>query len=1494
MARTTSAVARAIEPQLNRILLRLGFSGPRERIAAARAYTSLRELIGELQAAGTTPDDVRVHLQRLEAEICEARLTMDDEPTVTVPILDPLEPSRDEVTPTKTSVDPRYVVRAEFEQAVDDLAVATATAADTSAEHRALSRVMRAFDTQLEREIALRELCASSNPGKDAYHRTQFLREAKITGTLDHPTVAPVYEIGTRPNGRPYCAMKLVRGRSLSSAIRTCRTLVDRLALVRHFEDLCEGLAYAHKHGVVHRNLRSDDIMLGEFGETIALGWGHALVREGSLSAADAYDRAASAISGRPTRANSSLADLQSADLHSADQHSVDQHSADQHSASPLSIEPSGADSRPSLPASTETNAAIHDAFSPRRAPKTPLGTPASMSPEHARGDARALDERSDVFSLGAILFEILCGHSPHAGKDIQDVVGQAARRHIPPVRVINRRAPPALAAICDRALRFSPDDRYQDAAEMLVDVRAFTQRQIQASASTGVVDRARRFARRHRLALSILAGVLGLTTALVLHRDHNLRATRNAAVREEARVSQTLSVMLSDRAAQTDSPHQAMLYAGAALLYTDQPEARGTIARVALEPRPRMVWQSHPGAKCRSIAFTDNGKLSCADELDGWFQWDVRTGGEIAGALRNSEAITKEVVSRDGLWRATSDTSGTVRVFSFDDEPARAYGGFGDEIVALDVASDDTGSAIVGALNRQGSLRVFGENSVPEGETIATCKGARAFALGPRGNRFALGCPEAIEIRDTAPDASDKPIQVAFKRATAIGFSGDGQSIVAGNSRGAVIAMRVSSTDAPRTLDTFTTTITAVSASSDGESYGIGGLDGTIATGSATDGGRARRIAAHRGPVWSVSLSPRADIIASSGPDGTVRLFKTRDGTKDRAIISDSRWIYDVGLTPDGRSVVACNTDGAWSVRAADDGTLSLYVPSDSNQVGRELTKLSIAPDGQTLVTGDSAGRLKQWSLATGKKLGEWQAHRSAVWALRHLDNDRIVSGSASGEIVMWTHGRAEILVSARERRPASIATTPDGRYLVYTDGDNVRVEEMGTTTSFSLPVPAERVTSIAIAPDGATLAIAENKRIALWDVVNRKLLRTLNAHTDIVHDVEFSPTGEDLASASFDRTARLWRVADGHLIATIDHGDHVRAVSFSPSGDRLITGGWDRSLRAFDVKLGVSPVFRGHSQPVKAVTFNDDGTELISVARDGSIRRWDIDAGREISKKQLEGEQVMTLSRDGLRLVTSDRHGVAYLWDLERGTKRTLAGGQSQTIATAAFSPNGAILASLGHKGELLAWSVSDHTMSRLNRRAAAGRALAVASSGLIATADMMQATVELWETDHPARQHDLSGHSNWVTTVAISPEADTVASAGYDGTVHLWRANDGQTRIVIPTPQKTVTHLVFSPAADQIAAGGTDGTLRIFDVATGRELATLRGYSGGQPAYAPDGQSIAAAVENNGIRRWALSVLERSPQDILEMASKESGLRLLGARLSPDPDGLKSYLQ
>jgi tetratricopeptide (TPR) repeat protein len=310
-----------------------------------------------------------------------------------------------------------------------------------------VGRVVRIWDSSMGRTIALKQLIArAETPKARAALEARFLREARLTGQLDHPAVLPVYEIGRQEDGGLYYAMQRVQGRTLFETVHASTSLRERLALLPHFLTACQAMAYAHARGVVHRDLKPQNIMLGQYGETYVLDWGLARVR--------------------------GQTDFQARELAMV----------------------------PDLTGNVLEGRAI--------------GTPSYMSPEQGDGRFADIDEKSDVWGLGAVLFELVAKRPPFTGKNVVDVLVQVRHQAVAPLNVLQPDAPPELCAIAMKCLQRSRDQRYPNASAVAADVEAFLNDRRVSAYSYGSGELIKRFVRQNRRATAVAAIALVVLVA--------------------------------------------------------------------------------------------------------------------------------------------------------------------------------------------------------------------------------------------------------------------------------------------------------------------------------------------------------------------------------------------------------------------------------------------------------------------------------------------------------------------------------------------------------------------------------------------------------------------------------------------------------------------------------------------------------------------------------------------------------------------------------------------------------------------------------------------------------------------------------------------------------------------------------------------------------------------------------------------------------------------
>jgi serine/threonine protein kinase len=300
-------------------------------------------------------------------------------------------------------------------------------------------------DRLLDRPVALKVL-SDSSAGPQAAER--LTEEARIIARLEHPGIVPVHDSGVLADGRVYYAMKHVRGKRLDEYAGPATSLTEILQILRK---VCESVAFAHAHDVIHRDLKPQNIMVGSFGEVLVMDWGVAKTL---------------------------------------------------------------GDQSPPRP-TAEPRAAHNDATPPATAHGTVLGTPGYMAPEQASGEIGRLDERTDVYALGAVLYFLLTGRPP--ALPLNRAGDAQAHAELEPPWRLRRSTPRALEAICLKALAVLPEDRYPSVSRMSDDIGRFLAAERVEAYSEGVLGAARRLGSKYRTAIVLVLAYLVVRILLIL-----------------------------------------------------------------------------------------------------------------------------------------------------------------------------------------------------------------------------------------------------------------------------------------------------------------------------------------------------------------------------------------------------------------------------------------------------------------------------------------------------------------------------------------------------------------------------------------------------------------------------------------------------------------------------------------------------------------------------------------------------------------------------------------------------------------------------------------------------------------------------------------------------------------------------------------------------------------------------------------------------------------
>jgi len=1017
-----------------------------------------------------------------------------------------------------------------------------------------LGLVSVALDRNIGRRVALKTIRPdlAENPAT----RRRFVAEAEVTGQLEHPGIVPLYALGQDEDGSPYYAMKFIDGQTLEHAIASYHALPSPIRfreLLNRFIDVCHAVAYAHSQGVIHRDLKPANVMAGKYGETLILDWGLA---KRINDVAETPDGSAGS-----TRADPPL----------------------------LSSAPSASGAPPaaSIAGLTTLGHAI--------------GTPAYMSPEQARGLRAALEPTTDVYSLGAILYQLLTGHAPYSGPGAEPgakpekVLSQLLAGPPPPPRAVRPTIPRALEAICLRAMSREPRDRYATAELLVREIERWQADEPVEAYREPPAARAWRWARRHKVFSASLLSLL-LTAVLAL----SVGITLVAREKRRAEVALTDEARQRSRAEDREAESRRHVYAAHMNLAQQAVDARqlGTALELLRQHRPapgeedlrgfdwyHLNWACGAGkavtltgtaGPITSLAFAPDGQsLFAAGEKGSVDQWMLPASASAAPArsIAGRGAVRALAMSPDGAEAAVVRDE---RVELFAASPA----GLGETLRELNVGSmssavafspDGSTMAIVhGAAvelrDRQGASarRFFEEHAV------------RAVAFSPDGRTFAsVGHDRQVNLRDVATGS----LLVALHRdrdyTMRVAYSPSGKRLAVGTGRGEVLVFDdLTTPNQPGTVvHTHVGAVLGVAFTPDGQIVASGGEDGVLCVHNLANG--SERLFGHEGKITALAVAPAGRSIATGSSRGNVKLWDITVAPEPTEIAARQGALYGLSWSPDGRTLAS----------AAGDGTVKLWDISSARELATLRTGLGWAlcvsyfPDGKHLVIGGQYGDVELWDAQSQQRLATFGVQQSAIWNIAPLSDGRTVAcgGYMDCDVKMLdvtampaTKPAARSLADRLPERVFGLAVSPDESLLaagaaVESDSEeglgiwDLRRQKLLYRIKCGWPY------ALAFAPDGRTLASGSaGGAVRVWDVRTGAELHELSGHATDVRSVAFSPDGRIIASGSDDGTIKLWDTKTGEARARLGmHADHISAVRFSPDGKTLASADWAGVIR-------------------------------------------------------------------------------------------------------------------------------------------------------------------------------------------------------------------------------------------------------------------------------------------------------------------------------------------
>jgi WD40 repeat protein len=976
----------------------------------------------------------------------------------------------------------------------------------------------------------------------------RFRTERQVLAELEHPHIARLLDGGSTDDGRPYFVMEYIDGQPLDRYCEARRLGTrERVGLLRA---VCAAVGYAHGRGVLHRDLKPDNVLVTADGAPKVTDFGLAKRLEGGAEAG-------------PTRTG------------------------------------------------------------------VVLGTPSYMAPEQAAGQRGAVGPATDVYALGAILYELLTGRPPFLAETPLDTLLQVLEAEpVPPGRLHPKLAPD-LETICLKCLRKDSAKRYAGVAALAEDLRRFQAGEPIQARPVGRAERLWRWGRRHparaaAAGLTILAGLavvaLLVGSVFIFQLRKEQQRTQDALAKaEEYRRQLALERALA--LCEQGNADRGLLWLARTLELT--PASDDDLQRTIRASLAGWRHQLHP---LRNVLRHDNPVRAVAFSPDGQ---TLLTGCE-DGTARLVETTTGKLLKR---WQH----AGRVNAVAFSpDAKAMAVASY-EKAVILDAATGRERHTLAGHTNA-----VYALQFAPDGKTIVT------GSVDWTARRWDVVTGQPI----------GKPLPHGGN-VWAVAFSRDGRTILTGSLDGFARRWETATgraTGQPLPHDS----VDAVAFSPDDRTILTGGEDGTARLWEAATG-KLLHTLVHQASVEAVAFSSDGQAVLTASEDGTARLWEAATGRPIGAPLSHQGEVEAVAVRPDGKVLVTGSTDGTVRLWEAGSGMLP-----DTKTLTHQgpVSFVAFSPDGHTILTGSQDRTARLWEAATANPVGEpWR--RAEPLSRYPYRGVRAAAFSPDGQTLMiasWAGSVQRLEVASG--KPIGLPALPQGPVLglgpngstVLLQGrdQTLRLWEAAAGQPIGQPLALdEPVKVVAFSPDGqVVLTVTTGIKVSarLWDVATGKPIGEPLFHPSWVWAVAFRPDGLNFVTACGDGIVRQWETSTGRLLGKpLPHQGPVRAVAFSPDGQALVTASEDWTGQLWEPSTGrrLGPSLQ-HQGPVRAVAFGPDGRTVLTGSTDGTARVWWAATGRPFGPPLVHqgAVEAVAYSRDGQTILTGSRDNTARLW--------------------------------------------------------------------------------------------------------------------------------------------------------------------------------------------------------------------------------------------------------